>query len=168
MTKPVQKRIEMIRETTLLDVDPSKFQIKDLQPDDGEKLGRLLYISYKGTIDDEGGSETDAITEATETLAGRYGNVIWSASKITQDGDKFISATVITDWPKLNPLLAFAATHPDYQKQGLSAQLIQLSLDSLHKLNIPVLHLVVTEGNEHAVRLYKRLGFQEVLAPQKS
>ncbi|MBX9877437.1 MAG: GNAT family N-acetyltransferase [Candidatus Obscuribacterales bacterium] len=168
MTKPVHKRIEMIRETTLLDVSPSKFEVKDLTPSDGDKLGRLLYIAYKGTIDDEGGSETDAITEATETLGGRYGNVIWSASKIMQDGDKFISATVITNWPKLNPLLAFAATNPDYQRQGLSAQLIQMSLDSLHKLNIPVLHLVVTEGNEHAIRLYKRLGFQEDLACQKA
>lgn len=161
-------RIRMIRQTEHFVWSNNNYSLRKLSPKDGRQLGQLLYVSYKGTVDDEGATEDESIVEAEDTLRGKYGNIIWDASFVAAADDTLVSTTVITDWAKSNPLLAFVATHPNSQKQGLSANLIQASLSSLHKLNIPVLHLVVTENNDRAIRLYKKLGFQEDLGTQNN
>lgn len=145
--------------------------IRSLTPSDGQLLGALMYAAYLGTIDYEGESMVETIAEAEATLSSKYGNVIFDASFITVDDDAngiATGASVITDYSKLGPLLAFSVTHPDFQKRGLAACLIKKSLSSLHRLGIPQLSLVVTEQNTGAVRLYDRLGFATQPSPARA
>jgi RimJ/RimL family protein N-acetyltransferase len=133
---------------------------RSLQPTDGKRLGELMYDSYRGTVDDEGGTAADAIDEAQGTLQGKYGNVLWYASFVVEHEDgRLASACVVTDYSQLSPLLAFSLTRTQDQRQGLAGCLIERALAALHASGAERLHLVVTETNDNARRLYGRLGF---------
>jgi ribosomal protein S18 acetylase RimI-like enzyme len=137
--------------------------VRHVSPTDGQLLGRLLHAAYLGTIDDEGQSEEEAWQEAAETFMGRYGPMIWRGSFIVlADETRAVSASVVTANEKLGTLLAFALTHPAYQKKGLASLLIEKSLDGLYAAAIGELSLVVTVGNDGAISLYRKLGFNEI------
>ncbi|MGC2112326.1 MAG: N-acetyltransferase [Candidatus Korobacteraceae bacterium] len=51
---------------------------------------------------------------------------------------------------------------PEYRRQGIGENLIACTWNSLRNRNFNLLSLTVTEMNEHAVGLYKRLGFVEL------
>ena len=51
-----------------------------------------------------------------------------------------------------------AAVHPDHQRKGVGALLMQWGIDLAEKLNLPV----YLESTEVGVGLYKKLGFQEL------
>lgn len=50
---------------------------------------------------------------------------------------------------------------PEYRRQGLGEHLLACTQNSLRKRNFSLLSLTVTEANERAVELYRRLGFFE-------
>ncbi len=122
-----------------------------------------MYASYLGTVDYEGETLEETLAAAESTLEGQYGAIIFDASFIAFQKDKetfAIAVSVLTDFEKTGPLLAFALTHPEFQKKGLSGHLIKLSTNSLNQLNQPKISLVVTSTNEPAVSLYRKLGFE--------
>ncbi|HEY9733357.1 MAG TPA: GNAT family N-acetyltransferase [Drouetiella sp.] len=157
----------MVRSCAPLEAGPSALEniyVRGLDGDDGIMLGELLYVAYKGTIDDEGQSLEEAHSEAIETLQGRYGHIIWPASFIATeatDAEIAVSCCVVTDSEKFGPLLAFVATHPDFQKRGLARTLIAKSIDALRDVDVHLVKLVVTNGNESAMSLYRKLGFRD-------
>lgn len=161
----LQTRLTMVRSTEHFS-DAAVFSdvtklIKVVEHSEGEALGKLFYLAYHGTVDDEGGSQDDAITEAVETLAGKYGDLIQNASFIAFDDSVAVCATVVTAYKPLGTLLAFCVTHPNYQRRGLAKFLLRKSIDVLHESGITQLRLVVTEANASAVKLYESLGFAE-------
>src|SRR5271163_1113402 len=81
--------------------------VRPLEASDEPLLGKLLYSSYRGTIDDDYNGPEDADREAGETLAGRYGPIIWDASFLLNEGSEAKSAALVTNYPKTGPLLAF-------------------------------------------------------------
>jgi ribosomal protein S18 acetylase RimI-like enzyme len=161
-----QIRLTMVRATERLPgsggyFPDRSFKIGVVESTDGPALGKLFYIAYHGTVDDEGGSEDDAITEAVETLGGKYGALVQNSSFVAFAGDLAVCATIVTAYKPLGTLLAFCVTHPDYQRRGLAKFLLRQSLDVLQQSGITHLHLVVTEANTGAVKLYESLGFEE-------
>jgi GNAT superfamily N-acetyltransferase len=141
--------------------DCAPYVVREVKPDDGDLLGELLYAAYLGTIDYRDESLDDFKQELLETLFGRYGNMIWSASFVALDGEgKAVSTCLVTDNEKLGPLLAFAASLPVCQKKGLATVLIKKSLLALKASSVSALTLVVTPGNRSAVSLYRKLGFE--------
>lgn len=137
--------------------------LRNLQKTDGKELGKLMYASYLGTVDYEGETLEETLAAAESILEGQYGAIIFDASFIAFQENKHnsaIAASVVTDFEKTGPLLAFSLTHPDFQKKGLAGHLIKLSTNSLNKLNQPNISLVVTSTNQPAVSLYRKLGFE--------
>lgn len=134
-------------------------QARNLKAEDAFLLGSLMYDAYKGTIDDEGETREETLVEAEQTLAGKYGPIIWDASFIATENDIGVCATVVTDFIKTGPLLTFVITHPDYQRRGFASGLIGFSLKSLAALNITNVRLYVTNGNTNAINLYCKFGF---------
>lgn len=154
------KRLIMTRQTGInLSPTRSDFAFRNLTADDTNLLGPLMFEAYKGTIDDEGQTLEESLIEAGDTLKGKYGNIIWPASFIAMDKEQAAAATVVADYVKTGPLLAFVLTSPAYQKRGLGTKLIEQTLNGLHQAGIEQLKLVVTELNENALRLYIKLGF---------
>lgn len=162
MSKSIANRLTLVRNTQSF-AEHSAVTVRQLNRKDGLLLGQLLFYAYSGTIDDEGQTVEETCQEAEGTLSGKYGSMLWMASFIAlSDGEERYgtSAAVVTDYHKTGPLLAFAVTHPQHQRQGLAAMLIRKSLSALHSQGIPSLRLVVTVGNDRAQRLYDKLGFR--------
>jgi len=53
---------------------------------------------------------------------------------------------------------------PEYRHMGIGEGLIACTANSLRNRNFSLLSLTVTEMNQRAVALYKRLGFNETSA----
>lgn len=144
-------------------VTPEGFGLRILQADDGCALGALRWNAYRGTIDDEGATLTEAITEAEATLAGAWGPLITTASLAAVVEGRLIAAVVVVRDDKHDrvPLLAFALTEPTWQRRGIGAWLIHESITRLASLGVSEVHLAVTRGNP-AQDLYERFGFRVV------
>ena len=159
------QRLTMFRSTSgvkSLSVDIAPLTTRGVSTNDVELLGALLFSAYFGTIDHRGETLEEFIQESDETMLGRYGSLIWSASFVVlSEVGQVISASIVTENEKLGPLLAFAATLPSYQNRGLARCLINKSLEQLKLLKIDGLTLVVTPGNKSAIHLYRKLGFTE-------
>ena len=67
------------------------------------------------------------------------------------------SQTVMGETDMMN-----VAVHPDYRKQGIATALIVGLVEELRKLGSHCLTLEVRASNENAIRVYRKLDFQEV------
>lgn len=59
-------------------------------------------------------------------------------------------------------MIANVAVHPDYQRKGIARSLVRKALDFLVPRRLDGIWLQVDEGNQGAVDLYLRHGFQEI------
>jgi GNAT superfamily N-acetyltransferase len=139
-----------------------KNDIRNISNKDVHILGSLMLDAYKDTIDYDGESMDDAISEVQATLDGKYGPYLDKCSFLIEKDKKAISASIITLFDKVNnPLLAFLMTHPDYKNQGLGTYLLKLGINALLDDGYKELSLFVTEGNKPAQHLFNKMGFQE-------
>jgi ribosomal protein S18 acetylase RimI-like enzyme len=120
-----------------------------------------MYEAYRGTVDDEGETLEQSVEEARGALGGKYGELLTRCSFLIANGFTPVSATVVTLWEG-RPLLAFVLTHPDHQGHGMGTFLVRRSIDALLDQGFDEVDLFVTRANEPAVRIYERLGFQDV------
>jgi ribosomal protein S18 acetylase RimI-like enzyme len=123
-----------------------------------------MLDSYQGKVDYEGETFEDARAEIDRTLAGEYGTFILSASVVAEDDRGLVGASLVTLDEGL-PFLAFAMTHPRMKTRGVASALVAHSLDRLQASGWESVRLVVTEGNEPAIRLYEKLGFRRLSQP---
>jgi len=164
----MSERLHMLRTWTagepLRNGGPSRaVSLRQLTAGDADDLGRLLWTAFGHEGPDGFASAADALTEARDTLAGKWGPIIWEASLLGITERLPVAASVILrdDAYELQPLLAFLVTDPAHQRQGLGQQLLEQALKRLDAVCVHELHLAVTPGNR-ACGLYQRLGFQEI------
>src|ERR1039458_5564987 len=86
---------------------------------DVHQLASLMYSAYRGTVDDEGESEADALVEVQKTFAGAYGSFVPSCSAVVERGGRLLSATLVTRWQD-RPFVAFSMTEPSSKGTGLA------------------------------------------------
>lgn len=142
---------------------PQDIDVRQGTQADIEGLATLSYNAYHDTVDDEGESPADHLTEISETWQGKYGELLTEATLVALAGGAIVSAAIVTRW-KEQPLLAFALTDPEWQGRGLAGALILGSAKALAAQGETELMLAVTRTNP-AVDLYQRLGFVEVPKP---
>lgn len=142
-------------------LEQSKF--KPISENDAERLGEIMFEAYKGTIDSEGEALEDAIGEVKETLSGKYGKFLWNASMMAEV-DSVPAAAIIFTWSEKDnmPLLAFSMTHSKFKGRGLATALIKAGLNKLTESHYEECCLVVTNGNEPAFSIYKKIGFRTI------
>jgi ribosomal-protein-alanine N-acetyltransferase len=70
----------------------------------------------------------------------------------------FVIAKVIADYWEILQIVI----HPDYQRQGLAARLLQFVIHEARKMKIKKIQLEVRRSNHAAQSLYRRLNFAEV------
>jgi GNAT superfamily N-acetyltransferase len=137
------------------------WKCRNISAKDTRALGMLMLESYRGTIDYEGETEEDAISEIRETISGKYGPLLEQCSSLIEENGEAVSACIVTWSEKENlPLLAFSMTHPDFKNQGMAAFLLKKSISALLAQGYKELYLVVTDGNVEAQHLYEKMGFQ--------
>lgn len=54
------------------------------------------------------------------------------------------------------------AVQPDYRKLGIGQKLVEALINAGKELNLSVMMLEVRKGNEKAIRLYEKCGFEHV------
>ena len=142
---------------------PIKKNTRNISSNDIHILGSLMLDAYRDTIDYNGESLEDAISEVQATFDGKYGLFIGKCSFIIERDGKATSASIITWFDKVKkPLLAFLMTHPDFKNQGSGTYLLKKSINALLDEGYHELHLVVTDGNTPAEHLFKKMGFQKI------
>jgi ribosomal protein S18 acetylase RimI-like enzyme len=152
------ERLVLIRQLCAVE-EVSYHHASMLSISDGKKLGTLLYNAYKNTVDDEGETLEQSISEAVETFAGKYGPLIPEASfAIVNENGIMESACVVVE--RDGPFIAFLATDPAFQGRGLGRALMMMSMNALNKAGRSQVVLVVTAANLRAVKLYESLGFE--------
>ena len=138
-----------------------KENIRNISNKDTHILGSLMLNAYRGTIDYDGESLDDAISEVQATLEGKYGPFLEKCSFLIEEDKKAISASIITWFDEVKkPFLAFLMTHPKYKNQGHGTYLLKRSINVLLDDGYKELYLVVTNGNRPAQHLFKKMGFQ--------
>jgi ribosomal protein S18 acetylase RimI-like enzyme len=147
---------------TLREQEPSgSWRLRPIDRSDVPALGALMLAAYRGTVDDEGESEADAIAEVERTLAGDYGPFLEDCTFAVDEGSRIAGASIVTLWEG-DPFLTYVVVHPDMQRRGLGTFLMTTSGNALVTAGYSQLDLFVTEENEPAVTLYRRLGFRVV------
>lgn len=139
----------------------SSFNARSILKADYHSLGSLMLEAYRGTVDYDGESLEDSISEMKGTLEGKYGNLIGQASYVIEESGTNAAAVIFTFNEKEKmPLLTFAMTHPSFKNKGMSKYLIKKSLNSLLDLGYKKCFLVVTDGNQPAQSIYEKMGFR--------
>jgi Acetyltransferases len=72
-----------------------------------------------------------------------------------------VGASLVTLWEG-RPISTYLVVHPDVKRRGLGTFLMAASGNGLMRAGYTDVDLFVTEANELAVRLYRKLGFQVV------
>jgi GNAT superfamily N-acetyltransferase len=135
-----------------------KTDVRHPAPGDAETFGALLLNAYHGTVDYEGEDLAASIVSAGEFLDGIYFPPIWEASFAAMKDGRMSSISFVADFEGI-PLLVITATEKTAKRTGLASQLIEHSLDALHRHGRPALRLWVTCANTPAVAAYEKLGF---------
>jgi ribosomal protein S18 acetylase RimI-like enzyme len=147
---------------TLREQEPSgSWRPRPIDRSDVPALGALMLAAYRGTVDDECESEADAIAEVERTLAGDYVPLLDDCSFALDEGPRIAGASMITLWEG-DPFLTYVFVHPDMKRRGLGTFLTTTSANALVTAGYSQLGLFVTEENEPAVTLYRKLGFRVV------
>ncbi len=141
----------------------SSWSCRAVRPSDGEDLAILLYAAFRGTADDEGETFANAQQEIGKIFSGEYGRLLPDASFVIEQGDVLASACLISWYePAGSPFVVFTMTRPEFKRQGMARALLKQSIQALLDHGYDRLTLIVTDGNEPAVRLYHKLGFSPV------
>ena len=157
MTK---KRMKMRLKLTEQDVIDT-WNCRTVMREDMSSLAILMLESYRGTLDYEGETIDDAMSEIEETFNGKYGPLIEGCSLLIEEDGRALSACLITIPAEARvPLLAFSMTHEDFKNQGMATFLLKKSINALLAQGHRELQLVVTSSNVSARHLYEKIGFR--------
>jgi len=139
---------------------PREIHVRQLDPADEAALGWLMWACFQDSVTDSYATAADAAGEVTQTLAGKWGPVVWTASLVAVRDGLVIAAVVVVldDAHDHVPLLAYVMTDPAYRRRGVARRVIEESISLLAAAGMTELHLAVARANP-AVGLYRRLGF---------
>ena len=128
---------------------------------DAAALGELMLAAYRGTADDEGETLEDAVGEVEQVFDGSYGPFASDASFVAEGDDGPIGASLVAI-AEPRPILLYLVVRPEAKRRGVGTALLLQSGNALLAAGRPELDLFVTEANEPAVALYRKLGFEVV------
>jgi ribosomal protein S18 acetylase RimI-like enzyme len=147
---------------TLRQRDPSgSWCPRPIDRSDVPALGALMLAAYRGTVDDEGETEADAVAEVERTIGGGYGPLLRDGSFVVEESDRIVGASMTTLFES-DPFLIYLVVDPEMQRRGIGTFLVAASGNALLSAGYARVDLFVTESNEPAVNLYRRLGFRVV------
>lgn len=123
--------------------------------DDRGAIADLLLDAYRGTIDDEGETDDDALAAADHSLA----TIDRDASVVLTDGERIVALSFVITLdgrPYIDPVVTTAAR----KGRGLGSSAVAASLQRLHDRGLDEVGAVITDGNTPSERLFSALGFE--------
>jgi ribosomal protein S18 acetylase RimI-like enzyme len=124
-------------------------------------LGSLMLAAYRDTVDFEGENEEDAVAEVERTLGGEYGPMIADCCFVASHEGRVVAASLVV-LSQDRPLLAQLMVEPEMSRKGIGTLLLHASGNALLRAGYTELDLYVTEENDPAVNLYRKVGFEVI------
>jgi RimJ/RimL family protein N-acetyltransferase len=139
--------------------------LRTVDPEDSSTLAELMIDAYRGTIDYEGETLTDAVCEVEAYLAGeRGGRPLLNDSHLAFADTLPVGACLVADaYEGQSPLIAYAMVRAEWKNRGIGKQVLWAALHSLREHGYRKVRAVITAGNAHSERLFERFGFQKVI-----
>jgi GNAT superfamily N-acetyltransferase len=124
-----------------------------------EPLAHLMLAAYRGAADDEGETIVEALQEVDSVLLSADRPFMAEASFVIEVDATLASASLVSLF-RGAPLVTHVMTHPHYKRRGLGISALLSSANALREQGSSSLSLYVTDSNEPALALYRKLGFQ--------
>lgn len=124
---------------------------------DRDAIAALLLDAYRGTVDDEGEDDAEALQAADHYLSRCRA----PASLLVVTGDAVVAMSfvvVVKGRHYIDPV----ATAVRLKGRGLGRAIVHHSLSLLASEGIGEVGAVITDGNEASERLFRSLGFVRV------
>lgn len=127
-----------------------------------DDLANLLFLSFHGTLDDNGETPDFWNTEVSEVFEEKYGEIIQELSFCLVWEDKLVGTFITTIFRGV-PLIIYVAIHPDFRGRHFSKSLFNHAFNELiAATHYEEVYLVVKTNNQVAYNLYSGLGFKKV------
>lgn len=139
----------------------NEYKTRNIKETDISEIGAVMLDAYKDTVDDEGETLADACCEIENVLKGKYGEFISEASYLVEVDHK-ISSVILLSLFEGKPLITYVFTSKKNTGKGMAKYLIQKSMNSLFEFGYEELILFVTKKNNDAIRLYEKIGFEDI------
>jgi ribosomal protein S18 acetylase RimI-like enzyme len=124
-----------------------------------EPLAHLMLAAYRGGADDEGETIAEALQEVDSVLVSADRPFMPAASFVIEIDATLASASLVSLF-RGAPLITHIMTHSRYKRRGLGVSVLLSSANALREQGWRSLSLYVTDSNEPALALYRKLGFQ--------
>jgi L-amino acid N-acyltransferase YncA len=131
---------------------------------DREAFAALLLDAYRGTVDDEG--ETEA--EALEAVDAWFGHIVWTHSFVIEaepvpggragalQAGSFV--VMVDGRAYIDPVV----TRAGVKRTGIGTSIVSASLASLASVGVDEVGATITDGNVASERLFAKLGFRRI------
>lgn len=146
--RPLGPEISLV---PLESVSPAAFARLQARAYSTNAVDRLLFLEREDPME-------DATRLAGLLLSGQWAPWLREASFAALSGGRLVAAVACNDHH--GPLISDVATDPEFRGQGLAAGLLSRSVAALRERGHRSVRLVVTEGNDPALSVYRRLGFE--------
>ena len=127
-------------------------------------LARLFMDVYEGHMEQAFGIHVGPEEEwrgyVTGIFKGDAGRYLPSASFVGLEGKRIVGALLATHWMGC-PLVADLGVSKEWRRRGLGEALLRSSMNRLADLGEKRFALYTTLGNDPAISLYRRLGFEQ-------
>ena len=139
---------------------PSTERGVELRPvTDGDRsaIASLLLDAYRGTIDDEGEGEPEALAAADFYL----GSIVRGCSVVAESQGALVAISfvvVVGEVHFIDPV----ATAATMKRQGVGRRAVSQSLALLAERGVDEVRAVITDGNVGSEALFVSLGFRRV------
>lgn len=142
----------------------SEFQVRTVNIDDAPLLAELMIDAYHNTIDYDGETIDDALSEVSAFLAGERGGQPWlQMSFLAFSGSQLVGACLTGEWlERQTPIVAYAMTRVVWKKKGIGRLLLLQVLNALINEGYPEVRAVITDGNKASEKLFLQLGFKKI------
>jgi len=132
-------------------------------PVHADRLAVLMLDAYRGSIDYQDETLTDAVAEVEAYFGGRRGGpALPDHSRLAWSDSQLAAACLVAQWDARQcPFIAYVMTHPQWKNQGLARHLLGAVLQELRSSHREV-RAIVTEGNTPSERLFRGMLFQRV------
>ncbi len=148
---------------------PARAELRPMRASDEPSVVRVHAAAYSGRFDrylflTDLDPVRDAEAGIRELVRGRWGTFLPWASMVAETDGRLVALTVVVRASR-GPLIADVATDPDFARRGFGRAVVSASVRALLLRRAEAVHLVVTEGNRTAIRLYERIGFRRQSEP---
>jgi ribosomal protein S18 acetylase RimI-like enzyme len=134
------------------------------------EAAELMQRAHSGGVDAEM-NELYRTSEGCRALLtnvlrhGGCGSAVLEASVIARErpSGRAVGFAVVTETSPRHAHLAQLAVSPRFQRQGVSRRLLSHVYERLSHLGFDTLSLMVSAGNDRALRLYRSVGFEPVV-----